>query len=287
MKKIVIVGAGTAGLICAGIVNRFWEDDVQVKVIYNSQSKNIAVGESTTPIVHQALDIFQLRTEDLVNRSNTTVKLGVNFKDWIPGEEYFHGLLETRLLDFNQLVRNDDSSSIHCLLNDIKIKTSNYYQATTTIPGDEFYEYSHSLHIDTQELSKLLFEKLELEDNVEFIDDIVENVNVDGENIASIECKKSGNIDADLFIDASGFNCVLFKHLNPNGLILHIFYRLIVRYLNKFQWNLIKFQHIPFQKQLIMGGFGEYHYKIGMEQGICILRSLHLTKKHGKNLMIG
>ena len=215
MKKIVIVGAGTAGLICAGIVNRFWEDDVQVKVIYNSQSKNIAVGESTTPIVHQALDIFQLRTEDLVNRSNTTVKLGVNFKDWIPGEEYFHGLLETRLLDFNQLVRNDDSSSIHCLLNDIKIKTSNYYQATTTIPGDEFYEYSHSLHIDTQELSKLLFEKLELEDNVEFIDDIVENVNVDGENIASIECKKSGNIDADLFIDASGFNCVLFKHLNP------------------------------------------------------------------------
>ncbi len=215
MKKIVIVGAGTAGLIGAGVVSRFWEDDVQVKVIYNAQSKNIAVGESTTPVIHQALDIFDLRTEDLVNNCSTTIKLGVHFKDWIPGEEYFHGLLETKALDFSQLVRNSESSAIHAVLNDLKVKTSNYHQATIDLPSDLFYEYSHALHVDTQELSNILFQKLELEDNVEFIDDIVENVNVDGENITSIECKKSGIIDADLFIDASGFNCVLFKHLNP------------------------------------------------------------------------
>ena len=50
---------------------------------------------------------------------------------------------------------------------------------------------------------------------VKFIDDIVEDVNVDGENIKNITCKNSGIIDADFFVDASGFNCVLFKHLNP------------------------------------------------------------------------
>ncbi|GIS09110.1 MAG: hypothetical protein CM15mP113_2400 [Pseudomonadota bacterium] len=40
-------------------------------------------------------------------------------------------------------------------------------------------------------------------------------VNTECTKIESIECKYNGIFDADYFIDASGFNTILFKHLNP------------------------------------------------------------------------
>ena len=54
MKKIVIIGSGTAGLIAAAMMNSYWGDKVDITIIYDASRKNIAVGESTTPIIIKA-----------------------------------------------------------------------------------------------------------------------------------------------------------------------------------------------------------------------------------------
>ena len=56
-----------------------------------------------------------------------------------------------------------------------------------------------------------------MEEEITLVDDVVERVRVNPEctEIVNIECKNSGIIDADYFIDASGFESVLFRHLNP------------------------------------------------------------------------
>ncbi len=216
MKKIVIVGGGTAGLITAGMMRTFWEDGTEVTVICDSNNKTIGVGESTTPIIHQVLNILGIGVRDLIDNIGTTIKYGINFKDWIPDKEYFHGFEEVGSMNeefYRKL--HDESSSFYSILNGKFNGGSHYNYPVTEVASRDLDKMgTYALHIDTSAFCELLTNKVK-DIGVKFIDDIVEDVNVDGENIKNITCKNSGIIDADFFVDASGFNCVLFKHLNP------------------------------------------------------------------------
>jgi tryptophan halogenase len=208
MKKFIILGSGTTGLIAAGMIKRYWGDKVQISLYYDVKKKNIAVGESTTPIVHLFLNAMGLTTADLIRDLNVTVKLGINFKDWIPNTEYFHGFQE---VDF--WGECDNSSAIYSLPNDCYGGGFLYNEATTTLPKEQF-EYTHALHIDTQDFSNYMFEKLSNE--IDFIDDVAEKVYIKDNKIESIDFKNSGNVTADFYIDCSGFNSLLIKNLETS-----------------------------------------------------------------------
>ncbi len=220
MKKIVIVGGGTAGLITAGMLRTFWEDGTEVTVICDSNNKTIGVGESTTPIIHQVLNILGIGVRDLIDNIGTTIKYGINFKDWIPDKEFFHGFEEINPYDGSSGIlkkTHDHSSAYYGILNGKFNGGSHYNYPVTEVSSDDLRNMgTYALHIDTHAFCELLIHKLK-DTNVKFIDDVVERVRVNQEcnEISHIECKNSGVINADLFVDCSGFSSVLFKHLNP------------------------------------------------------------------------
>ena len=218
MKKIVIVGGGTAGLLTAGLMHKFWDDNVQITLIFDHKNASIGVGESTTPIIHKVIDLLGLDELDLIEKLGTTAKLGVNFKDWIPGTEYFHGFVEVegRRDSTNFIeIREDETSAIYSIMNDEFNGGPHFNKAVNNVPHEDFNKYAHALHIDTQKFADLFLK--DLQGKIEIIDDVVERVRVNPEcnEISHIECKKSGIINADFFVDCTGFACVLFKHLNP------------------------------------------------------------------------
>ena len=67
MKKIVIVGAGTAGLAAAAMMKSYWKDQVDITLIYDKSRGNISVGESTTPIFRLLLGHLGVSTKELIN----------------------------------------------------------------------------------------------------------------------------------------------------------------------------------------------------------------------------
>ena len=91
MKKFVIVGSGSAGLIAAGMIKKYWKDGVDITVIHDKSQGSIAVGESTTPYIHAFLTFCGISEKDLIRDLDVTIKLGINFKNWIPDTEYFMG----------------------------------------------------------------------------------------------------------------------------------------------------------------------------------------------------
>ena len=209
MKKIVIVGAGSSGLIAAAMMKNYWGDQVDISVYYDKSNKNIAVGESTTPIIRLLLRHLGLRSGDLLKsvKNGVTVKLGINFKDWIPGTEYFHGFAE---------VQHDigtNTSAIYSIPEGKFNGGMNYNTPEFKIPDRPFEEYDHAFHIDTQEFSDLIFKRLE--GIVNFVDTRIKDVVSDGENIISLVTEEDEIVTADLFVDCSGFSNLLFKHLNP------------------------------------------------------------------------
>ena len=207
VKKIVILGSGTAGLISAAMVKNFWGPKVDVTVYYDASKKSIGVGESTTPLIHQFINLIGETPQSIIKNINATIKLGVNFKNWIPGTEFFHGFNDVQHSGLNEW-----SSATYSLLNDCYNGGILFNEATTTLPNKDLH-YGFAYHLDTKDFCAFLEEKLK--DSVKFVDDVAVQVHSDGKNIESIVFEKSGEVKSDYYIDASGFNAVLFKHLNP------------------------------------------------------------------------
>ena len=213
MKKVVIVGSGTAGLIAAAMIKTYWKDEVDVSLYHDKSKGNISVGESTTPFILAFLNFIGITEDEIIRELDVTIKLGINFKNWIPNTEYFHG--------FGALNRDegggtgDITSSLYGILNNEYNGGFLYNDPTCMVPKTLFNDQSHALHIDTKQFVEFLTKKLE--GKINLVDDIVERVRVNPEcnKILNIECKNSGIVDGDIFIDASGFNRILFKHLNP------------------------------------------------------------------------
>ena len=224
MKKFVVVGAGTAGAISAAIIKKHWGNEVDVSVYYDKSKKIIGVGESTAPGILFFLKSLGLTTEEIIRElPMVTLKMGINFKNWIPDTSFFHG--------FAEVPKYLNCSSLHAILNDSYNGGVNSCNATNTVQDKPFDEWEElGLHIDTQEFSDYVFKKMEGE--ITLVDDIVTEVNVDDKSntIKNIICKNSGIVEADYFIDASGFESIIFKHLNP-------------------KWNDIK-EYLPLDKAL-------------------------------------
>jgi tryptophan halogenase len=214
-KKIVILGSGTAGLIAATILKRTFLGKVEIDIFYDKSRKNISVGESTTPAIFQLFDLIGMKTQDVLKEVNSSIKLGVQFDDWVEeGKSYFHGFQQIRSSYHNDQI----PLSAYSILNDcfddsceLFCKPLNKIPRITSL--DSECDRGHAYQIDTQDLSRVLEEKLQ--GMVNFIDDVAINVNVKDSVVKSIDFKNSGNVTADLYIDASGFNAAIFKHLNP------------------------------------------------------------------------
>jgi len=207
-KKVVIVGAGTAGLISATMIKSHWENDVDVTVYFDGSKKSIGVGESTTPLIQYLVSLLEENPYDFIRNSKCTFKLGIDFKEWNVGKKYFHGFA----IKNNLRIEKGWSSSTFSILNDCFDGGILHNEATTSLPNGNL-DYAYAYHIDTKEFCDYLESKLQ--GRVKFVDDIVKEVNSDGKNIQSTVFEKTGLVEADYFIDATGFNAVLFKHLKP------------------------------------------------------------------------
>ena len=112
IKKIVIVGGGTAGWISAGILAaRYPVSELKIVLIESPDVKTIGVGEGTWPTIRETLAQMGISEIEFIRETNASFKQGSQFIDWIDGKKndvYFHpfalpqGYLETDLVPYWQ-----------------------------------------------------------------------------------------------------------------------------------------------------------------------------------------
>jgi len=214
--KIVVVGGGFAGVIASTYVKRYWGDNVEVVLVYDHRNPGIGVGESLTPKIYDYLDYVGVSTEELIKHCNATIKLGLQFKNWLnDGKYFYHGFFESDLMQnpMNYGVAYDMATSSYTDYNYNVMFGKNYYE-DCKVPTKR--SKSQSLHIDATITSQYILNKFR--DDLTIIDYVVLDVVKKGssEYIDYVVLEKNGNLSADFYIDASGFASVLFKHLGTN-----------------------------------------------------------------------
>jgi tryptophan halogenase len=92
MKKLAVVGSGTAGLVSALIMKTsFPETDVEI--ICSKRIGIIGVGEGSTEHWENFAAYVGISTADMIKACDATFKIGIVFKDWgVP--DYMHSIQE-------------------------------------------------------------------------------------------------------------------------------------------------------------------------------------------------
>ncbi len=91
VKKVTIVGGGTAGWMTAAVLSQ-WLSKVEVTLIESDEIGIIGVGEATIPHIRNYLALANVDPLKMIAASKATFKLGIQFVDWgAPGESYIHG----------------------------------------------------------------------------------------------------------------------------------------------------------------------------------------------------
>jgi hypothetical protein len=89
----------------------------------------------------------------------------------------------------------------------------NFYYDNNLIFGADNLSYRHAMHIDATLVGRYIESKFK--DKINIVDGIVQQVNVENREITNLTLTSGSVVTSDLFIDASGLEYALIKHLNP------------------------------------------------------------------------
>ena len=217
--KIIIVGGGTAGWICALFLSKI-RPDLSVTVVESSSIGIIGAGEGSTGILLDVINNniwnFDCDLLEFFRETNATVKYGIKHRGWTSEDSCYIGPLDGSETGF--LV--PDSVFAHA------IKSKEYQNSlhTATLYGNLIDKHisplsidtgafnidTHALHFDAHLVGKYF--KKKCGDTVDNIDGIVTHCYKDEQGfIESVILEDGRKIQGDFFIDASGFARSLIK----------------------------------------------------------------------------
>lgn len=208
--KIVICGGGTAGWIAAYIINETQFGVHDITVIESSKIGIIGAGEGSTGSLIDLLSGFYTKTSidinDFIEKTDATRKMGIRHVNWTgDGSEYFAPL---------------DGSPSAFNINDYYFKYGLYKFGKEKIHlsskigikyENKIYDEYNALHFDGHKVGEY-FKNICMQRGVKLIDSVIENVNSDENKfVRSIQIEDNKMIEADFFIDCTGFSNIFKK----------------------------------------------------------------------------
>ncbi len=224
IKSILVVGGGSAGWITAGRIAAEHKDNtnIQVTLVESASVSIVGVGEGTWPTMRNTLMKLGISETDFMRECDATFKQGAQFAKWMDGAKddfYYHPLVLPQGFQQGELATHWQNKCHSNGAEQQSFSASVCYQeaiceqglAPKMITTPEFASVAnYAYHLDAGKFAKFLKKHCVNNLGVTHIyADVTGVVSAENGDIKALATEQLGELEADLFVDCSGFASLL------------------------------------------------------------------------------
>ncbi len=228
LKKILIVGGGSAGWMAAALFSRLFRGLYDITLIESEAIGTVGVGEATIPAIKTFNALIGLDEADFMRRTQASFKLGIQFIDWDRiGSSYIHGFgvigrdlewlrCHQYWLKMRAAGRASDFAAYS--INTAAALQNRFMRADPQRTGSPLGHIAHAFHFDAGLYAKYL-RGLSEAAGVRRREGKIASVQLrpDDGFVQSVTMEDGAVEAADLFIDCSGFRGLIIEEAMKTG----------------------------------------------------------------------
>lgn len=222
IRKILIVGGGTAGWMTAAFLARWIaKTGIEVTLVESEQIGTIGVGEATVPGIHQFMKDLVINEKEFIQATNATFKLGIEFDGWAsPDKHFFHPFagygVQIEERPFYQTwwsaTQQGYSEALESFCLCTQLARRGKFAQPSFDEDSRLAWYNYAYHFDASLFAKYLRQFAE-QLGVKRIEGKVSQIHMNEANgfIKSVQMESGACLDADLFVDCTGMPALLIS----------------------------------------------------------------------------
>ncbi|MGH8222692.1 MAG: tryptophan halogenase family protein, partial [Woeseiaceae bacterium] len=225
IRRVVIVGGGSAGWMAASILAKAFGPSIKIELVESEEIGIVGVGEATIPQIRLLTGLLGIDEQDFLRRTQGTIKLGIEFDGWSePGSSYMHafGTLGRSLgmLTFHHywLRAGERGGSLWDYSLNYQAAKANRFAPLERQPDTGLEGLVHAFHFDATLVAQYLRRYSEAAGVRRTEGRIVDAVLREPKGyIESVRLADGRSVSGDLFIDCSGFQGILIERALASG----------------------------------------------------------------------
>lgn len=211
----------------AALFGKLFQGLYDIELIESEAIGTVGVGEATIPAIKKYNELIQLDEAEFMKRSQATFKLGIQFVDWWkPGRSYIHGFgvigqdwewlrCHHYWLQANRRGRAHDFANYS--INTAAALANKFMHARPDMKESPIGHIAFAFQFDASLYAKYL-RSLAEQHGVKRTEGRIADVQLhDNGDIASVSTDDGRTLEADFFIDCSGFRGLLIEQALKTG----------------------------------------------------------------------
>ena len=219
IRKVVIVGGGTAGWMTAAMLGRIVGSQIDIELVESDEIGIVGVGEATIPPIQKVNAALGLDEREFLRETKASIKLAIQFENWrVPGESYFHtfgapGRSQAFVHFHHFWVRAAQAGNTSTLWDyDLNYLCASDNKFAKLEVKDPIWEMQYAYHFDAGLYGQYLRRYSEKK-GVRRTEGLIEDVKLDPESghVTTLVLKSGKEVSGDLFVDCSGIRGLLIR----------------------------------------------------------------------------
>jgi tryptophan 7-halogenase len=220
IKRIAIIGGGTAGWMTAAALSKILgRDYASITLVESDAIGTVGVGEATIPQINIFNRMLGINEDDFVRRTKGSFKLGIQFVDWArKGHTYMEGV------SFHAYWQRLHAEGLTPWIDEFSLQAKAAELGKFMRPIDAgkspLSTISYAFHFDAGLYALFLREYAEAAGTVRHEGRIIGVVQRSDDGfVEAVELEGGNRVEADLFIDCSGFHGLLIEGAMQSGYV--------------------------------------------------------------------